>query len=37
MTDNSIEQIVDEMTLAEQVALLSGEDFCSGRRSIFAR
>ena len=29
MTDKSIEQIVDDMTLAEQVALLSGEDFWS--------
>ena len=29
MTGTSIEQIVDEMTLAEQVALLSGEDFWS--------
>ena len=29
MTDPGIEKILDEMTLAEQVALLSGEDFWS--------
>lgn len=29
MTDKSIEQLVDEMSLAEQVALLSGQDFWS--------
>ena len=29
MTGNSIETIVDAMTLEEQVSLLSGEDFWS--------
>ena len=29
MTDTSIDEIVDDMTLEEQVSLLSGEDFWS--------